>query len=63
MVFFAATNLPEPYRTPLVAAAYLLSPLTDLKILPLDPLAPFVIGGALAWLYIRWPRARPEPAT
>jgi hypothetical protein len=56
MIFFAATHLPEPHRTGWLAAAYLVSPLTDLKLLPLDPLTPFVIGGAVVWTYVRWPR-------
>jgi hypothetical protein len=56
MLFFAATRLPEPYRTPLLALAYIFSPLTDLKLFPLDPVAVVVLGGALAWIVIRWPR-------
>jgi hypothetical protein len=56
MLFFAATHIPEPYRTPLLALAYVFSPLTDLKLFPLDPVAVVVMGGALAWVLIRWPR-------
>jgi hypothetical protein len=56
MVLFAATHLPEPHRTRWLVLAYLISPLTDLKLLPIDPLAPFVIGGSIAWVVIRWPK-------
>jgi hypothetical protein len=58
MVFYAATNVREPYRTPLIVAAYLLSPLTDLKLTPIDPVALFVIGGSIAWMLIRWPKGQ-----
>jgi hypothetical protein len=58
MVFFAATHLPEPHRTRWLVLAYLIAPLTDLKLLPIDPLAPFVIGGSLAWVIIRWPKGQ-----
>ena len=55
MLFVAATRLPEPVRTLVVCATYLIAPLSLVSsILRFDPLALIVVGGTLAWIAARF---------